>query len=89
MSTADVITLSRDLFLTALLVAAPALAAALIVGVVVSIVQTVTSVQDQTLGHVPRLLAVGVVIVLSLGFTLQVAVAFAQRMFLHAARGGS
>lgn len=81
-----VMELCRDLFQTALLVALPALAMSLIVGLVTSIIQSATSIQDQTLGHVPRVLLVGLVLILTLGFTLQLAVAFAQRMFLQAAR---
>lgn len=81
-----VIGIGRDLFQTALIVALPALAAGLIVGVIVSLIQAVTSIQDQTLGHVPRMLLVSLVLVLTMGFSLQIAVAFAQRMFTHAAR---
>jgi flagellar biosynthesis protein FliQ len=88
MSTEFVMELSRDLFQTALLVALPALAVSLIVGLIVSIFQAVTSIQDQTLGHVPRILVVGLVLVLTMGFTLQLAVAFTQRMLLHAAKVG-
>jgi flagellar biosynthetic protein FliQ len=89
MSDALVMEVSRDLFQTAMMVALPALAVSLIVGLVVSIFQAITSIQDQTLGHVPRILLVGLVLVLTLGFTLQVAVAFTQRMFLHAAKVGT
>jgi len=86
MSIEQVIEISRDLFQTALIVALPALLAALIIGLITSMFQSVTNIQDQTLGHVPRILLVGLVLVLTLGFTLQLAVAFAQRMFLHAAK---
>jgi flagellar biosynthesis protein FliQ len=89
MNTALVMELSRDLFQTALLIALPALAAALIVGLVVSLLQAVTGIQDQTVGHVPRILVVGIVLVLTMGFTLTLAVAFAHRMFQHAARAGT
>lgn len=81
--------LGRDLFQTALIVALPALLAALIVGFFVSLLQAITSIQDQALGHVPRLLAVGLVLVLTMGFTLQVAVAFSQRMIQQASRIGT
>ncbi len=89
MTTAQVMELTRDLFQTALMVALPVLAASLIVGLIVSILQAVTSIQDQTIGHVPRILLVGLVLILTMGFTLQLVVAFTQRMFLHAAKVGS
>jgi len=44
---------------TGLMVAAPIVLTALIVGTVVSLVQTLTSIQEQTLSFVPKLLACG------------------------------
>jgi flagellar biosynthesis protein FliQ len=44
---------------TGLTVAAPIVMTALIVGTVVSLLQTVTSIQEQTLSFVPKLLACG------------------------------
>lgn len=89
MTVEQVIALNQDLFYTALLVALPALAVSLVVGLIVSLFQTVTSIQDQTLSYVPRILLVGLAIVLTFGFTLQIAVAFARRMMAHAAGAGS
>lgn len=88
MEIAEVLNLIRDLFLTAFLVALPALAVSLIVGLIVSIFQTVTSIQDQTLSYVPRILLVGVVVVLTMTFTLELAVNFVYRAFEHAAGVG-
>ena len=85
MTTEHVIHITQELFLVALLVALPALVSSLIVGLVVSIFQTVTSIQDQTLSYVPRIILVGLVMILTLGFTLQQAVSFAQRMIGYAA----
>lgn len=76
--------LGRDVFTTALMVALPALLVSFLVGLIVSILQTVTSIQDQTLSFVPRLLLTGLVIVLTLALTLGLAVAFTTRMFLRA-----
>lgn len=89
MTTEQVIGMNQDLFATALMVALPALAISLIVGLVVSIFQTVTSIQDQTLSYVPRILLVGLGIVVTLGFSLQLAVDFARRMIGYAAGAGS
>jgi len=44
---------------TGLTVAAPIVMTALIVGTIVSLLQTVTSIQEQTLSFVPKLLACG------------------------------
>jgi flagellar biosynthetic protein FliQ len=80
--------LGRDLFYTAMLVALPALAVSFLVGLIVSIFQTVTSIQDQTLSFVPRVLLTGFVIVLTLSFSLTLAVEFTLRMFVRAAEAG-
>lgn len=49
--------LGREAMLTALLIAAPVLAAGIIVGLVVSVFQTITQLQDQTLSIVPKIVA--------------------------------
>lgn len=53
-----IIDLSRDAILTALLVAAPLLLIALGVGLVISIIQSVTQIQEQTLTFVPKLIVI-------------------------------
>ena len=50
--------LGREAVTVVLLVSAPPLLAALAVGLVTSVLQTATQVQEQTLGVVPRLAAV-------------------------------
>ena len=89
MSIEQVIRMTQELFLVSLLVALPALAVSLIVGLVVSIFQTVTSIQDQTLSYVPRIVLVGLVIVVTLGVSFQQAVAFTKRMIAYAAGVGT
>jgi len=54
----------RMLITTSLLVTFPVLLAAILVGVVVSLIQAVTSIQEQTLSFAPKLVAVGAVIVI-------------------------
>lgn len=80
MDTTQVTQIGRDLLLTALLLSLPTVAISLIVGLVISILQTITSVQEQTLTFAPRILAVGVVLVISLPWTLRVATGFTVRM---------
>ena len=85
MTYAQVLEISRDMFYTALLVALPALVVSLVVGLIISIFQTVTSIQDQTLSYVPRIIIVGLVIVFTLSFSLELATHFTVRMLYHAA----
>jgi flagellar biosynthetic protein FliQ len=53
-----IIDLARDLLITTLVVAGPVLIVGLIVGVSVSLFQALTSVQEQTMSLVPKMLAV-------------------------------
>src|SRR5262245_48248104 len=85
MEAAQVLDLGRDLFWTILLLALPSLAVSLIVGLIVSILQAVTNIQEQTLSFAPRLIAVGLVIIFTMAWALQVAVHFTTRVLWQAA----
>jgi flagellar biosynthetic protein FliQ len=65
-SVALAIELVHRAVLLALLVAAPLLVTALVVGVLVSLVQAITQLQEQTLTFIPKLLAMAAVFVLTL-----------------------
>jgi flagellar biosynthetic protein FliQ len=80
-----VMELARDFLMTALMIAMPALVVSLVIGLLVGILQAVTSVQEQTLSFVPRLIAVGLVMLICLGWILQLAVDFTMRMLASAA----
>jgi flagellar biosynthetic protein FliQ len=76
----------RMLWVTAL-VAAPVLLASLAVGLVVGIVQAATSVNEQTLTFVPKLMIVALVLVL-FGSTMMAFVGdFTQEIFATIAKG--
>jgi flagellar biosynthetic protein FliQ len=49
--------LGREALLTALILAAPVLATGIIVGILVSLVQVITQLQDQTLSIAPKIIA--------------------------------
>lgn len=80
MSIAQVIELGRSVLYTALLLALPALAASLIVGLVISIIQVITSIQEQTLSFVPRILAVAMVLTFTMAWSAQVAIRFTVQL---------
>ena len=71
-----VIDLTRDAIITALMVSAPMLLIALGVGLVVSIVQSVTQIQEQTLTFVPKLILVGGAFIIGLPWLLQVLIGY-------------
>ena len=60
----DVIVIAKEAIYTIIVAAAPLLLISLVVGLVISIFQTVTSIQEQTLTFVPKILAVFVGIML-------------------------
>ena len=70
MSIDSVVDLFRGALYTTVRVAAPILIVSLVVGLLVSILQTVTSIQEQTLSFVPKLLAIFAVIALAGSFIL-------------------
>ncbi|MGI6537623.1 MAG: flagellar biosynthesis protein FliQ [Caldicoprobacterales bacterium] len=68
---------------TAMLIAAPALIAALIVGLVISIFQATTQIQEQTLTFVPKILAVFLVLILAGSFMMNTLISFTNRIFSY------
>lgn len=76
-----VLYLTRRTLETALLLAAPTLGVVLILGAVVALVQTVTSIKDMTMGLVLKLAGVGVTILFTGGWSLQIAVDFTREVF--------
>ncbi len=85
MDIGQAVEIGRDLFYTTLLLALPALLTSLIVGLIVSILQTIMSIQEQTLTFTPRLIGVGMAMVFSMAWLLQTAVYFTVRMLALAA----
>ena len=65
MDEAVLIDLLVSAVVTIIKAAAPMLIVSLVVGLVISILQTVTSIQEQTLTFVPKLLAVFLVLILA------------------------
>jgi len=78
-----VLYLGRRALETALLVSAPVLAVAVLTGVLVAMLQAVTSVRDMTLSMAPKLAAVGITLLLTAGWSMQVVVEFAHEVLSH------
>ena len=71
----------RNLLQTGLLISVPILGTALVVGLAISFVQSITSLQEQTLTFVPKLICVLLAIVLSANFILKTMTEFCISMF--------
>ncbi len=80
MTEVDVITLFRDTIWLTAKVSAPALSVGMLVGLLVSIIQTTTSIQEQTLTFVPKLIAIGFTLIISLGWILKNLMNFTQNL---------
>jgi flagellar biosynthetic protein FliQ len=75
--------LGRHTLETALMLSAPILVACMVVGVVITLLQAVTSIRDMTLTIVPKLLAVGAVTLLFGAWMLDVTLRFTAEIFAH------
>ena len=73
--------LVREFLYTGLLLVAPTVITSLVVGLVIAVVQTITSVQEQTLTFAPRILAVALVIALTLSWSLSLLMTFTYQLF--------
>ena len=73
--------LGRDAVMTALLVAAPILGFSLITGLVISIVQAVTQINEVTLTFVPKILAVFAALALFGPWSMRIMLGFTERLF--------
>ena len=83
MDSSFILYLGRHTLETALLVSAPILLTCMVVGVLVTLLQAVTSIRDMTLTIVPKLLAVGVVMLVCGGWTLGIILEFTNQIFGH------
>lgn len=66
---------------TLMWIVAPMLIAAIVIGVVVSLIQTLTSIQDQTFSFAPRVIAIFVIFLLTFPWILRVLLTFTAGLF--------
>lgn len=71
-----VVNVARNALLTTLLVGAPMLVLSMLVGLVISIFQATTSIQEQTLAFVPKIVAVLVSVVLFGSWMIRILIQF-------------
>lgn len=81
MTEAQVLQLAANAMVTGAKVAAPIMLAAMGVGLVVSLFQSVTQIQEPTLTFVPKLVAVGLVIALAGHWMLGQFVGYTESLF--------
>jgi flagellar biosynthetic protein FliQ len=77
-----VIKLLRDALLITLIVSAPMLLIGMVVGLIVSIFQTTTSIQEQTLTFVPKIIAIFASIIIFGPWMIRMMVNYTTNIFL-------
>jgi len=80
MDEGDVVAVLRNGFHTTLWVAGPALASALITGLTISLLQTLTQIQEMTLAAVPKIVVTMVVMMLFLPLSFSALRAFMEQI---------
>ena len=80
--------LARHTLEIALIISAPILLTCMIVGVIITLFQAVTSIRDMSLTVVPKLIAVGTVTLLFGGWMLDVLLRFTAEIFSQIERIG-
>lgn len=81
MNSQTVLSISQNALETAVLVSAPLLLAALVIGLVVSILQAATQINEATLSFIPKLLGVFAAAIIAGPWMVQVLVDYTQRLF--------
>lgn len=76
MSEEFVVNIIREAFFTSMLIAAPVLLLSLLVGLIVSILQAATSIQEVTLTFLPKMIIIGFVLILTLPWMIDVMTSF-------------
>lgn len=88
MNDVTVIIMIRDALMTTLIASAPMMGAGMLVGLLVSIFQTTTSIQEQTLTFVPKIIAIFMALILTAAWMIHLLVNYTQRLFMQISRIG-
>ena len=68
MEAADLIEIARDAIVTFFKVGMPVMVIGLVIGVIISLFQALTQIQEQTLAFIPKILSIFIVLMLTLPF---------------------
>ncbi|MGE5363003.1 MAG: flagellar biosynthetic protein FliQ [Bacteroidota bacterium] len=76
-----IVEILTDVFYTSFLILLPVLSVSLVVGILISLFQAVTSIQEMTLTFVPKILSMAAVLILTLPWMIEKMVAITHRLF--------
>ena len=81
MTANDAIDIGRDAIMVSLKLGGPIMVLALVVGLVISLFQALTQIQEMTLTYVPKIVAILLAMILLLPFMLATLGSFTERLF--------
>lgn len=81
MSENDVLHIAKQALETTLIVGGPILGVGLVIGLLVSVFQAMTQIQEQTLSFIPKIVAMAVLLLLLGPWMLNVLTGFTQNLF--------
>lgn len=81
MTPQTVVEIGREALMVTLMVSAPLLLCALVIGLIVSIFQAVTQINEMTLTYVPKIIAVSVALLIFLPWMISTLTDFTRHMF--------
>ena len=84
-----IIKLLREALMVLMIVSAPLLGVGMLVGLVISIFQTTTSIQEQTLTFVPKIVAIFVTFILLAAWIIHTLVNYTKNLFLMISKIGA
>jgi flagellar biosynthetic protein FliQ len=83
----DVLDVARDAIMTVVLVSAPLMLVGLLVGIIISLFQALTQIQEMTLAYVPKILAIFIAMLVALPFMADVLQSHMTRLAARIAAG--
>jgi len=81
-----ILKLAKDTLQVTLMISAPILITSLVVGLLISLFQVVTSLQDMTLSFVPKIIVVFLVFLFAFPWILNTMLAYTTQLFGHLER---
>jgi flagellar biosynthesis protein FliQ len=81
METTEVLEVLRDSIYVLVIVSAPVMITALVVGLIIAVIQALTQIQEATLTFVPKVLAMLLVLVLTMPFIIEEITGLNNRLF--------
>lgn len=81
MNVEQAIDLLREAMLVTLMIVGPILVIGMVIGLIISLVQAVTQIQEATLTFVPKIMAMGIAVVLVMPWMFQHLMDYAKHLF--------